>query len=133
MISHTRQEWFELAVRGLAGQGWERSISEGGDACLYRGADGKRCAIGFGIPDAAFDPAWDRRGNGAYVLQRDQHISATDAPVDRSGCEQSFLSLLQQQHDKQPTPGLMRSAFLAFAQTHNLTWPADVAKSGEIK
>lgn len=45
-----KQAMFNAAYIGLAGQGFERSFVEG-EGCMYRGRDGKKCAIGHCLPD----------------------------------------------------------------------------------
>lgn len=51
----TRQELFDTAIGGLRSQGGPSiKIREGASvshACLYRNADGRKCAIGWLIPD----------------------------------------------------------------------------------
>jgi len=41
----TEQEVFNIVVKHLAAQNWERSISDN-KTCAYRGLNGKKCAIG---------------------------------------------------------------------------------------
>jgi hypothetical protein len=47
------QEQFNIAVKGLASQGFTLAKNQGG-ACMYR-ADKSRCAIGWLIPDDKYD------------------------------------------------------------------------------
>lgn len=128
MISHTRQEWFELAVRGLAKQGWERSLDIRGD-CRLDSGDGRACALGHGIPSEDRERL-ENHGSCAHDLVEDELIDVADSGDDMGA---PFLSEMQRAHDNTSVPANMRSAFLTFAQTHNLTWPADVAREGEIK
>jgi len=44
------QEIFDASYKGMAKQGWDRSLSPGG-TCLYRSGNGLKCAIGVLIPD----------------------------------------------------------------------------------
>jgi hypothetical protein len=128
MISHTRQEWFELAVRGLARQGWRQSYSASGDCCRYRLGELK-CAIGHGIPDEAYQSEWDEKGKGAESMARGQHIGVADNDVASSIM---FLESMQWAHDGAGSPKDVRKRMGDFCTTHNLTWPADVAREGEI-
>lgn len=48
------QTQFDTVARGLLAQG-KKSVEEGG-ICVYRGAGGTKCAIGFLIPDALYKP-----------------------------------------------------------------------------
>ncbi len=56
----TRQEAFDKAYKGLAGQGFKKSIlSNGLESCAYRGADGLKCAVGFLIPDEKYQKKFE--------------------------------------------------------------------------
>jgi len=46
----TPQEMFDTALNGVLGQGGP-SVDKGGN-CIYRRADGRRCAAGWILPDA---------------------------------------------------------------------------------
>ena len=50
----TLQDVFNTAYIGLASQGFERSMLN--DGCAYRGAEGRKCAIGYCIPDEEYSP-----------------------------------------------------------------------------
>lgn len=51
---YTKQETFDMAVGHLIKQG-QRAISEDGtNACLYRGSEGTKCAVGALIPDELY-------------------------------------------------------------------------------
>jgi hypothetical protein len=54
-----KQEAFDKAVRGIILQG---GPSIAGVDCLYRGPDGRKCAIGHLIPDDVYDPEMEGRG-----------------------------------------------------------------------
>ena len=132
MISHTRQEWFELAVRGLAGQGWQKSQDSLTGSCKYRGLHGRKCAIGHGIPSDADARLWDARtDNGANALVICGILGVNESADTESAAR--FLVGLQECHDLWGADEPMRPRFLAFSTTHNLVWPADVAVEGEIK
>lgn len=66
----TAQEIFDKVATHLLRQGKK---SEGpGKGCLYRGPNGLKCAAGFLIDDAYYDPKFEGKGVGA--------ISKADTP-----------------------------------------------------
>jgi hypothetical protein len=116
-ISHTRQEWVNLAVKGLTSQGWKQSLTtDKWPSCVYRGDNGCRCAIGWGIPDEAYRP--EMEGSAAYTYAT---IPAHDGTL-KEGV--NFLWELQGVHDNNEDPQAMEIAMHAFVQKHSLTWPA---------
>lgn len=127
MISHTKQEWFDLAVRGLAGQGWKRSADPSNPMkCLYGKPGGLRCAVGHGLGDVVV-----REGSMVCNLVTDGTVGVSD-PVGRS-TGSVFLGDMQHAHDGGHSPSFMRERFLALAEKWSLTWPADVPKEGAIQ
>jgi hypothetical protein len=122
MISHTKQEWFDLAVRGLAGQGWKRSA---GMKCLYGKPGGLRCAVGHGLGDVVI-----REGRMVSNLVADGTVGVSDAGRSTGSV---FLGDMQHAHDGGHSPSFMRERFLALAEQYSLTWPADVPKEGAIQ
>ncbi|AKF12681.1 hypothetical protein PHIM7_135 [Sinorhizobium phage phiM7] len=56
----TRQEIFNTVWNGLKSQGWNVSMSSDAETvCAYRGADGRKCAAGWLIPDDEYDPSME--------------------------------------------------------------------------
>ncbi len=61
----TAQDVVDYVLPHLAAQGWEPSRQDIEDSdinnngCAYRGRNGAKCAVGFFIPDALYDPAFE--------------------------------------------------------------------------
>ena len=55
----TTQEAFDKSVTALLKQ---NKKSEDGRKCMYRGPEGRKCAIGHLIPDSIYDPSMERKG-----------------------------------------------------------------------
>lgn len=113
-----RQEIFDAAYKGLASQGFVRSLAEVG--CAYRGAEGRRCAIGFLIPDEKYSPELEGLTPEDIVVCRAADICEDDW---------MFAKDLQEAHDgpngdiEDDTPEEMKARLLSFAKLHNLTIP----------
>lgn len=87
--------------------------------CQYRGAEGRKCAIGVLIPDGLYDPEMDA-GSGMRVDQILDRYPAVRKLLD--GVSPLMLSELQQTHDKTDVgrwPGQVRRV----AKTYELTLP----------
>lgn len=115
-----RQEAFEKAVRGLAGQGWERSVTtqEGPyTQCCYRGDGGRKCAIGHLIPDEDYSP---RMEGGAITWPQVLETCGL------SSADRGFAVDMQIAHDRAESPEGMLRNYREFAEQYDLTWPADV-------
>lgn len=115
-----RQEIFNQAWLGLKAQGFERSMMErppSGWQCAYRGADGRKCAIGHCIPDEAYDP------------KMEGHMAFDDIVRDTLGgfTDSLFLYTLQGRHDTGITPAEMESGLRRFALERGLTIPGEAA------
>lgn len=116
----TRQQMFNTAYHGLAAQGFERSMRyNDGATCAYRGEGGKRCALGYLIPDAIYDPAWDSPDGAlsAYGLAEKNINSAVCLK------NQMFLLELQNAHDGSSSPQGMRLRLASVAKQFCLTIP----------
>lgn len=57
------QEIFDNAARGLMKQRVQSKIQDG-KQCLYRGPGGRKCGIGFSIPDVVYVPEMDTTSLG---------------------------------------------------------------------
>ena len=93
-----RQEVFDKVARHLLMQG-KKSVE--GLSCLYRSADGSKCAVGCLIPDEAYDPKYEGKGlerlMNVYPKLRDT-LELSPFPKKR-GTEMAFLTDLQILHD----------------------------------
>jgi hypothetical protein len=112
----TRQEIFNAAYIGLHGQGWKKSTdgAESSPACMYRGKNGLKCAIGHCIADEDYVPHLE----GRFVRSEGVLCAAKIALGD-----QLFAGEMQRQHDLASSAAEMKTRFEAFAKQHNLTIP----------
>ncbi len=112
----TKQEYYDLLMRS-AGDGTFPSVDAEG-TCLYRGPNGKKCAIGVLIPDEKYTPHLEGQ-RAVEVL----HLCGTSAPA---GIEWYDLCKIQRDHD-----GLARACWHAdsfVASMNSLPCFADVAR-----
>jgi hypothetical protein len=114
----SEQEAFDIVVRGLAAQGWERSADEHGD-CAYRGLGGRKCAIGHLIPDDLYDGALE--GNGISSV-----LSYRYGIREAIGSVSHLLEEMQGHHDHARSTVNMRERFKKLENKHGLQWPEDV-------
>lgn len=112
----TMQEAFDAIVLHLKKQG--RATDYAGGPCRYRTEDGRRCAIGFLIPDDFYRR--EMEGIPARVIARWDLGDALNYPVD-------FLNDMQRFHDTKAfwnTAGCFSGSGIAqltlIARRHNL-------------
>lgn len=114
-----RQEAFNIAYRGLRSQGFEQSLLPGTKAtCAYRGAEGRRCAIGWLVGDDVYDPKMEGGGVHRLVSYLQTKYSSDD---------QEFLGELQACHDRYSAgdPAVMQSYLAEFARRYDLQVPQE--------
>lgn len=107
----TNQEAFDKVYQHLLKQG-EESLSEDGGMCMYRGVDGKSCAIGCLIPDPEYNPSFE----GAPVTTIQRGVAAL------AGLSTGLLFDLQHVHDKVEVSG-WDVELNVVARRYNLTIP----------
>lgn len=125
---HTRQEVFDAAVKGLASQGFERSMSKHIDTltevCAYRGEGGLKCSIGHLIPDEAYDPSIEGFGISLLVEKSSGQFSReVDYMFDFGEFDSHFLGRLQSAHDIGETPAKMVERLRMLAIDEGLMYP----------
>lgn len=90
----TIQEYHDLLVKSATDGTFPsyRVRSDGDIDCLYRGEEGRRCAVGVLIPDELYDPSYE--STGAWSLP--DPLLETILP---DGMTASDLELIQEAHD----------------------------------
>lgn len=115
----TRQEAFDQVVRGLASQGWRWSLTtcgDGSETCAYRGDHGRRCAMGWLIPDDDYLGECSMK----IYLSRLREVWP-NAEVD--------VLQFQRMHDNSLISEEMEKTFRMYADEHGLLWPLEVASN----
>ena len=119
-----KQEIFNKAYLGLKSQGFAKSFD--GKVCLYRDTEGRKCAVGYLIPDELYSV--DMEGWVVSILvERFPEIAKilgvqdSDGPIPVSFL--SFLDELQMCHDFGHTPEKMEKNLQDFAHDCSLTVP----------
>lgn len=128
----TKQKIFNKVVRALAGQGFQRSISNTDGTCLYRGPNGLKCAAGHLISDKDYNP--DFEGLACF-----HHPSLPDLPNAKASCadigramrrssgilprQAKFVYELQKAHDNGSYPEAMKMELHVVAKKHGLRIP----------
>lgn len=117
------QQAFDGAWTGIASQGFQRSKSTADPhMCAYRGAGGKKCAIGWLIPDECYDTSLEGLPGGAVVNRG----VATPFPDGAVGTGMhAFIRRLQMAHDDGTTPARMRENLTYVAKQYDLTIPEE--------
>lgn len=70
-----------------------KSVAENGRSCLYRGLDGKKCAVGLFIPDELYNPAFENRSFFWITMNAPDLLNFM--PMDAES-----MNALQWAHDK---------------------------------
>lgn len=121
MTKQELQKLFNKAVKGLASQKFRRSYRDG-EGCLYRGPRGKRCAIGWLIPDSRYSEGLENKTANVPAVRR----AALGTPRrERVGFK---LRDLQTCHDIAATPSGMRQLLRDFAERNGLKIPKELGK-----
>lgn len=112
------QQLFDRVFDGLKSQGFQLSTAHipnrGHDMCAYRGAEERRCAAGWAIPDFAYDP--DMEGAGITSLNEMYQLGFTPDQL-------TLLSIMQRAHDNALSPAKMQQAMRHIAVEWNLKVP----------
>ncbi len=114
----TMQATFDVIYRGLAAQGFERSVRGsvlGDSVCMYRGDEGRRCFVGQAIPEGLYDDSIEGLPFDCLRGELQRHLLAL-APAE-------FWDEGQSAHDGASGPEHMVRRLAVFAETLGLTIP----------
>ena len=115
----TNQEILNKAVKGLASQGFERSMwPDGKPGCAYHGDKGRKCAVGWLIPDEKYEARIE--GRGVYDVRLLLGLS------EFNDDQVPFLEQLQLAHDRAPLPETMKMYLSAVCARYELTVPEEL-------
>jgi hypothetical protein len=92
-IHFTPEDLFRTVARHLFRQGCQSTLEKNPTECLYRGPQGRKCAVGFLIPDSSYSSAMEGRGIDSLI--EDFGGVLPRAILDNS----SLLNRLQHIHD----------------------------------
>jgi hypothetical protein len=84
LVGLTEQDVFDIASYHLLDQG-ERALNMAGGVCSYRAPDGRRCPVGWLIPDSEFRAGFE--GKRAAVLP---------SAAREGGCSREFVAFLEE-------------------------------------
>lgn len=120
----TDQEIFNTVVRALHAQGGpSRRPPQPGEpnTCMYRGPNGRKCAVGHLIRDEDYSPAIEGHG------LRDLELAVVRNQFRE---HMVLLELMQNAHDTAMTPREIVGQLYDAADLCHLEWPADVPRDG---
>lgn len=111
-IHFTPEDLFRTVARHLFRQGCQSTLENNSNECLYRGPQGRKCAVGFLIPDSSYSSAMEGRGIDSLI--EDFGGVLPRAILDNS----SLLLRLQQLHDSYiPSPSFTFREHLLYELT----------------
>lgn len=122
------QQLFNRAWEGLKSQGFERSVvvprGGYGNRCVYRGDEGRRCAVGWLIEDKNYHPNFDLDSFSVRDVVLEGGIGDLDPSLSKEDCrEVSFLQALQEAHDGADDPDRMQVRLREVAMEFDLDAP----------
>lgn len=120
-LREAMQDAYTKAYRGLESQNWRQSTQSTGDdsgMCVYRGTEGRKCAVGWVIPDAVYTPGMEGKGV-TFAMVEELYPDLNEA--DQCSM-QDFLRDLQNLHDD-CEGAKMKNAFVVYGRNHELVIP----------
>ena len=124
----TVQEIFDIVDKGLAAQGFQRSMAPDKPLCVYRAPNGYKCAAGHLIADSHYHTDLENiPADNPAVVQALVRSDVLHGPsVDIAGRNLAELDLIQQLqriHDGSKTPSELKARLYFVAGQRNLTVP----------
>lgn len=135
VFKERKQELFNIAWNGIKSQGFQQSVlrnedgspkrTHGGDgvvSCAYRDPQGRKCAVGWMIPDEYYHPALENK-----LASSPEVCKAAGLVGGEWNGEPNFARQLQAVHDsvESSTPEGMEKNLREFALQHGLDIPQD--------
>lgn len=118
----TDQELFTNAWLGLKAQDWQKSENMARGKCMYRGPEGRKCAIGHNILDEEYHPDMDGSpdGEGSGIDCGNDRIIEWRCKHKLGPNRTSFLQALQSAHDCATNEQTMRTRLCKVAEDFGL-------------
>ncbi len=112
------QEVYDAAVAGLASQEFQGCYIEIG-ICAYRGANGRKCAIGWCIPDEVYTPGMEEKSIRTLLREFGDRLKDVFPP----SISEDILAELQRCHDMPRDSEERRNMLREFGRRRNLRIP----------
>jgi len=128
MPKFTKQQTFDIVVKGLAAQGFEQAKDpHAWGSCMYRDDKGRKCAAGQFIPDELYDPEIEFMGSiGCLITSSPVYHWYVDSGL--ADHDRELLIDLQAAHDTADDPQHVKLLLREVAFTHELTLPPELAQ-----
>ena len=128
------QDIYDTAVAGLASQGFQPAYNTeyGGPSCAYRGTEGRKCAIGWCIPDELYSPAMEHKNIKALLVGSFKDSLqglfpdsiSTDTLLELQKCHDNYVAASEATNVVE----MMRKHLRIFGLEHNLQIPESLAE-----
>lgn len=122
----SKQEIFDISYKGLASQGFEQSLrcniygtNDNEPNYAYRGDGGRKCAIGWLIPDEEYDPRIEGLDVYAALLEN-MDLEVHAALLENMDLDGSLLAGLLMCHDRGVSPAALQNELQKFADFYHL-------------
>lgn len=101
------QEVYDTAVAGMASQGFQPAYNTdyGGPSCAYRGTEGRKCAIGWCIPDELYVSEMEHKNIKAILADNSYEFSNSLQGLFPDSVSDNTLLELQKCHDNYVATG----------------------------
>ena len=117
-MSMNKQEVFDKIVNHMLTQNAKALDVKG--ICMYRGEEGRMCAVGCLITDEAYSPDIEKNAaDSEEVLQALRNSGIDIAPWSPSNADSRFLNEIQQIHDYIDVD-VWEKALIRFAEKNSL-------------
>ena len=112
------QEVYDTAVAGLASQEFQGCYIDGA-ICAYRGTEGRKCAIGYCIPDEMYSPDMEEKSIRTLFREFTEEMMEIFLP----SISVDHLAELQKCHDIPSSPEGRRDMLRDYARRYKLKMP----------
>lgn len=97
----TAQQVFNNALFGIRAQNYASSFSDSRNTCMYRGAESRKCGIGFSLPDELASEKIEGSNIGVLLGSSEFEVEFASIRELFAGVDPYFLAAIQTAHDRE--------------------------------